>query len=253
MPRFWSEPNTKDAYRLSWASVIATLFAAIAGIALFGATGSSLVLVFGLESCVDLISSIVVLWRFFAPAKLSPELEEKLQCREKRASIGISFILLILGLVIFCTSIADFARGEEEVDQENAVIAISFFSILIFGSLAAIKFHFANLLESASLYKDGLCSLIGTILSGLLFVNTLIIQQVSGLWWIDPLVSLCCGIGAFVLGTIHIFKARYRENLPIFALAWWALSQGDGANERSEIEDTPERELEGKGPDAEVV
>ena len=190
-------------------------------------------MVFGLENCVDFLSSAVVLWRFFAPSKVDPVLEEKLNRREKRASIAISFILIFLGVVVIGTAIDDYTRGQENPDQLDEILAVSFFSVLIFGTLAGFKFHYANCLDSASLYKDGLCSLIGTILAGTLFVNTMIIRENSDFWWIDPLVSLLCGIGSVLLGSYHLYVARRKDNLPIFSLQWWAMSQGDGTDERS--------------------
>jgi peptidoglycan/LPS O-acetylase OafA/YrhL len=192
-----------------------------------------LCLVYGLENCVDFLSSVVVLWRFFAPAKIDDVVEEKLRRREKRASIAISFILVVLGLAIIGTALDDLTRGEEDTEQLKDVVMISFVSIFIFGILAMFKFKYALVLESPSLYKDGICSLIGTVLSGALFVNTLIIDTIPGVWWIDPLVAVGAGIAAIVIGGRAAWSARYTDNLPIFTISWWMLSQGDGMDERS--------------------
>mmetsp|Transcript_16823 Transcript_16823/g.34754 ORF Transcript_16823/g.34754 Transcript_16823/m.34754 type:complete len:213 (-) Transcript_16823:1-639(-) len=183
MARCWKDPTTKDAYRLSWASIFITVIAAIAGVTIYASNNSSLALVFGLENCVDFLSSVVVLWRFFAPTKADPSVEEKLQRREKRASIAISIVLIMLGVAILATSFFDFSRGKEDQDENlDQITIISFFSVIAFGTLAAFKFNYANILESASLYKDGLCSLIGTILAGTLFINSLIIEEFTALW-----------------------------------------------------------------------
>lgn len=190
-------------------------------------------LVYGLENCVDFFSSVVVLWRFYAPSKLDDALEEKLNRREKRASMAISFILVALGLCIVATAMDDLSRGQEDPDQLKDVVFISFISIFVFGGLTLFKFHYALLLESASLYKDGICSLIGTVLSGALFVNTLIIDQAPGVWFIDPIVAICAGVAAIIIGGQAIYVARYKEDLPIFNWSWWMLSQGDGTDERS--------------------
>jgi len=196
-------------------------------------TGSSLCLVYGLENCVDFLSSVVVLWRFFAPSKLDATVEEKLHRREKRASMAISFILVLLGVGIIITALNDISRGEEDPDQLAAVVLISGASIVIFGILAIYKFKYAVVLESPSLYKDGICSLIGTVLSGALFVNTLIIDMAPSAWWIDPLVAIGAGIAAMMIGLQAVYAARYKDNLPIFSMSWWVLSQGDGMDEQS--------------------
>ena len=224
----FTNPTTKDAYRLSIVSLLCTIAGAIGGIVLFTNTGSSLCLVFGLENCVDFLSSVIVLWRFFAPSDVSPELEHKLRQREKRASVGISYVLVLLGIGVFGAAVNDFRRGQEDADQYKKVIGLSFLSFIVFSVLSLFKFRYANALDSASLYKDGICSLIGTVLSGALFVDSILIEISPSLWWIDPLVALGCGLAAFYLGVSALYRASSTENLPIFSISWWFMSHGDG-------------------------
>jgi divalent metal cation (Fe/Co/Zn/Cd) transporter len=146
-------------------------------------------LCYGLENCVDFLSSVVVLWRFYCPHS-DPELEKRLARREKRASIAISLILGLLGIGILGAAIDDILKGAEDTEKLRLVLIVSSVSIIVFGVLTVIKFHYSGMLQSASLHKDGICSLIGTVLSAALFSNTLIIDNVPGAWWIDPLVAL---------------------------------------------------------------
>lgn len=180
----------------------------------------------GLENCVDFLSSVVVLWRFFAPSKVTSELEAKLKSREKRASVAISMILVLLGLGIWITSFEDLSRGQEVQDprQQSLALAISFFSFVLFCLLAVFKFHYANALDSPSLYKDGICSMIGTILSASLFINTLIIKAAPSAWWIDPVVAIGCGLASLIYGMRTLYTARHKDKLPIFSCGWWLLS-----------------------------
>ena len=193
-----------------------------------------MILCYGLENGVDLLSSAVVLWRFYAPdSDLDPSIEAKLQKREKRASVAISFILLLLGIFIATQAVDDFLRGMEDPQQLKVLLGISIVSIFIFGTMAVIKFQYSVALSSASLHKDGICSLIGTILSAALFVNTLIIKQIPDAWWIDPSVALGCGIAAINLGLYAIVYTSYVQKVPIFSLNWWKSSSGDGMDEIS--------------------
>lgn len=176
---------------------------------------------------MDFLSSAVVLWRFFAPNNVSQELELKLLRREKRASIAISIILVLLGVSVIIAAADDLSRGQENPQQQQAVVGISFVSILIFGVLAVLKFHYSVRLQSPSLYKDGVCSLIGTILAIGLFVNTLIIESAPDAWIIDPIVAAGAGIGAIIFGMYGVIVAIVREKLPIWKCSWWFTSQGD--------------------------
>lgn len=230
MPKCWSAPNSHSAFVLSWISVTVTVAAAVGGILGFIKTGSALLLCYGLENGVDFLSSVVVLWRFYCPHS-TPEIEAKLKHREKRASIAISFILFMLGLGIVATAVDDFLHGAETPEELQLVLGISFVSILIFGLLTIIKFHYAILLESASLHKDAICSLIGTTLSAALFINTLIIDHFPEAWWIDPAVALGCGIASIIIGLYALFMASCVQKLPICSPKWWFLSQGDGKDE----------------------
>jgi divalent metal cation (Fe/Co/Zn/Cd) transporter len=118
------------------------------------------------------------------------------------------------------------------------VLNISFTSIFVFGALAIIKFQYSKKLKSPSLYKDGLCSLLGTILASALFVNTFIIEKYPQRWWLDPVVSILCGVAAFGIGVQAVWVAS--RVLPIFSAQWWLVSQGD-----SKIE-MPKKEAEGE-------
>ena len=188
-------------------------------------------LVFGLENVVDFLSSVVVFWRFYCPGNMSKEVEEHLHKREKRASIAISFILTLLGLGVITTAIDDIKKGPETNEELKIVYVLAFCCIFLFSFLTIIKFKYSAKLESASLYKDGICSLIGTITSIAMFVNTAIVDTIPKLWYLDPLVAFLAGVFAFFYGIYTLGVAFFVQGLPIFSIKWWMLSQGDGMDE----------------------
>jgi hypothetical protein len=149
----------------------------------------------------DFLSSVVVLWRFFVPGKISKEREELLRSREVRASTAISFIMILLGIGVVASSSYGLSNGAETEHEMQLVIAIAFFSVFVFGTLTIIKFRYSKVLESESLFKDGLCSLIGTILAIALFVNSLIIRSNPSLWW---LVSSICIFGVLIVTAVLV-------------------------------------------------
>jgi divalent metal cation (Fe/Co/Zn/Cd) transporter len=219
--------------------------------------------VFALENLVDCLSSVVVLWRFFTPSrKVDEEVEGKLRSREKRASVAISFILVLLGIVIIGAASNDIKKGAGEEFDSDAALIISVLSIPIFLVMTVFKFHYANKLDSASLYKDGICSLLGTVLATALFLNTIIIEYSPEAWWTDPLIALVAGFASFFYGLQAIYAAKVKEDLPIFTLRWWASSQGDGSDEftgmpadkRGEVKDSSDADnIHGNEEDGEMV
>jgi divalent metal cation (Fe/Co/Zn/Cd) transporter len=123
-----------------------------------------------------------MLFSVLVPGEMTKEHEDLLHKREKRASMAISFILILLGIGVVITSAHDLSSGPETAYDLKLVLAIAFFSIFIFGTMTVVKFRFAHKLSSASLYKDGICSLIGTSLAASLFANTLIIKVAPSVW-----------------------------------------------------------------------
>lgn len=67
---------------------------------------------------------------------VTEEVEHRLRGREQRASILISFILVLLGVGVIAAGADDLKRGEEDMEQLQAIVAISFLSVLIFGILS---------------------------------------------------------------------------------------------------------------------
>lgn len=249
MAEFWSNPTAKHAYLLSWFSVVVTMICFIVGVVLYMRTGSSLCLVFGVENSVDFISSVIVLWRFFVPDDLTEAVEKKLQQREERASVAISIIMGVLGVGILAASVDDFITGAGEAEHQQLILGISFLSIIISGTMALFKFNYSVHLGSESLYKDGICSTIGAILGGALFFNTLIQRANPKLWWIDPVVSLICGIVALFLCAQALYMA-VNDGHSIFKLNWWWMGDeieagGDG--------NTPAIEVSDKAPESEII
>lgn len=217
--RWWHQPDARDAFWMSMVSLVLTIIAAIGGIVGYFKADSTLILAFGLENVVDFISSAVVLWRFFCPDGADQEMLAKLQKREERASVAISLVIGLLGTFVFAIGVYDLLEKDKDQDLD-LLFTISFVSIIVFGTLTIIKFQYAQQLDSASLYKDGICSLIGTCLSGSLLLTTAIIDKAPGAWYIDPIVSLLIGFSAVIYGW-KVAVDMMKNGIPIFLPSWW--------------------------------
>lgn len=233
----------KDAFWLSWISLVCTLVAAIGGVVGFSKTESTLILAFGLENFVDFTSSVVVLWRFYCPHGCDEAYMKKLEKREERASLAISIVIGILGLFVFSIGIVDVMKRDKERDL-SLLFTISFVSIIVFGALTIIKFKYANDLDSPSLYKDGICSLIGTCLSASLLLTTAIIDYAPKAWVLDPIVSLIIGVSAIVYGFRVVIK-YVRDGVPIFHPGWWYTKKEVENQELPEITSEKSGDYEG--------
>lgn len=241
----WSEPTSRHAFVLSLVSIVITLIAAIVGIIGYSTLDDSLILIFGLENIVDFFSSAIVLWRFNDnhpkdSNSNTTQTQELLKNREKRASIGVSIVLAILGFGGLITAINDLATGAGEVSEDDlwVIYYISFISFIVFGALAKFKFQYANKLKSPSLRKDGLCSMIGSILGFAMFFNALLtmMSDDSAWWWLDPIVALFCAMGALGYGLYGVYKAYVKDGYPIFSGQWWLYGGGKIEEQRRDQE-----------------
>lgn len=227
---WWNTPEPIHAYYLSIISVVITFFAALMGLLAYLPSGSSLVLSWGLENVVDLLSSAVVLWRFYNPGTTEKRVL-LLKKREKRASVAISLILFILGIGVIVSSMIDFKAGGEDEDEnelsEDVIIVVSLLFTIIFFVLTVVKLQMSIQLDSRALLKDGYCSLFGTILACSLFLNSIIIKTIPPLWWLDPLISLVVGVASLFLGLRSVMIQTCEKKIPIWNPKWWIFSQGN--------------------------
>merc|ERR1712194_384012 len=217
---------------------------AIGGVMGFSKTESTLILAFGLENFVDFVSSMVVLWRFYCPHGCDEAKLAKLKKREERASVAISIVIGILGLFVFSIGMLDMLKDEKETDI-SLLFAVSLVSIIVFGSLTLVKFRYAQELESASLYKDGICSLIGTALSTSLLLTTAIIDFTPNAWYIDPVASLIIGVSAVVYGFRVVF-VQLQSGVPIYRYDWW-VTKKEGATATQELPEVMSKSGSGDG------
>ena len=195
---------------------------------------------------VDFLSSVIVLWRFYCPKQADPAREALLAKREKRAAVAISLVLVLLGFGIFISAVQHFVRGEDTNEEENQdpLIIIGALSVSIFGAMAYIKFRYATLLSSPSLYKDGICSMIGTILSASLLVNSIIIKNQGKAWWLDPAVALLCGLGALYIGLTSVYHDYVIQGIPVLNPRWWVSSQGETNSPSPTFDNNTEEDAE---------
>jgi hypothetical protein len=149
-------------------------------------------------------------------------------------------VLAILGFGTIFTSTHDFISGEgkiEDADVLNIFAWVNILSIAIFGGLAVIKFHYADKLGSSSLKKDGLCSLIGAVLSLSMFINTMLMKADGAMWWLNPFIALCCGLGALIYGFHGIYKSYVVDGMPICSPRWWLAGSFSTSSPRNNNQD----------------
>ncbi|KAJ8521260.1 hypothetical protein ONZ45_g2059 [Pleurotus djamor] len=164
----------------------------------FGAESSSRSLVFfGIQSGIEVISSILVVWRFRHIAKPGEERGLILSPRdlqfEKVASTGIAILLILLGLATEAISMLGLVRHDEP-DASNASLIISASALVIMILIWLPKNYLARTLDSSAMQGEAQCSLSCIQITIVLFAGSLIFRLWKGGWWVDSATSIILGL-----------------------------------------------------------
>lgn len=177
---------------LSWLSLAwMTVEGAVAITA--GIVASSIALVgFGLDSGVEGIASLVIVWRFTGSRMFSHAAEQRAQ-----RLVAVQFFLL--APYVAFESIRALVTGvHPDVSWIGVGLAIG--SVIFMPMLAIAKERLADQLGSAATKGEGRQNMLCAYLAGALLVG-LLGNALVGAWWLDPTVGLLIAAVAVKEGT----------------------------------------------------
>jgi len=153
---------------------------------LFGMLAGSIALVgFGLDSIVESLSAVILIWRLQKHNTGTRDEEEK---TEKTAQRFVAVTFFILGLYILWESV-DKLFGHEIVQPSPVGILIAIASILIMPVLAWKKQAVGTAIGSKALIADSKETITCAFLSVALLIG-LGLNYLSGFWQADPLAGI---------------------------------------------------------------
>ncbi|KAL4220976.1 hypothetical protein ACF0H5_019242 [Mactra antiquata] len=188
------------AISVSWISTIASLGLGILALVYAAIDDSQSLFSFGLDSILDCISSIIVLWRFHGNSIYS-DIKEIRACM----MIGVLFILSALFLIIKCVH----ALVSTELAVHPRIVLI--LSSMMFGVcliLGGSKIILGYLLESRALITDSVITLVGAVMSLLTLIFSVLYRHNTRLWYLDDTFGLVCSLFLVVYGIRVIWISR---------------------------------------------
>ena len=198
----WKNPGVREAIDISYVSIAVTLIYMIVGLIVGSKNNSSSMVASALESGVDVVSSILVLWRFWG----TQDEASKLAAREKRASVAIAMAFIVISLIVGGTSIAHLSSGAS-TENAGALIGLAAPTMVVLGFIGALKLHIAKRTGSFAMKKDGVCSLAAAGLSFGIIVGQIIVEASDGeKWRFDAVFALLIAIGLAVYGGRTLVK-----------------------------------------------
>jgi divalent metal cation (Fe/Co/Zn/Cd) transporter len=181
-----TRPNyQKRAVRFAWATIVWNVVEAVVAIAA-GAAASSIALVgFGLDSTVEVMSAMVIVWQFRGLA----------EDRERRALKLIAVSFFALAAYVGVQAIIDLLRRSEP-NSSTVGIGLALASLIVMPLLARVKRRNGDAMRSATVVADSNQTKLCAYLSGILLAG-LVLNAMAGWWWADPIAAL--GIAALAV------------------------------------------------------
>lgn len=180
------------ARRLSIFTVGYNVLEGFASIVVAALSGSTALLGFGFDSCVESLSGGVMIWRFKKRESMTQEQLENIEAKAIRL-VGWSFFILG-GYVILEASTQLYFREIPEKTLFGIMIAIA--SLIVMPFLFVLKVRTARALNSRSLLADSRQTL-GCVLLSLALLIGLAGNYLAGYWWMDPIAALFIALFLF--------------------------------------------------------
>jgi len=196
IPMLPEDRNWRTALHLEYFTVIYNIFEAAASIFSGMAAGSIALVGFGLDSIVESLSGLILIWRLGRHDRVSPDEEERIE-RTAQRLVALSFFLL--GAYVLYESAGRLIAGE--IAEPSVIgIIIAVLSIIIMPVLAWQKRKTGTAIGSRALLADAKETIACGYLSVALLAG-LLANYLFGFWQADPLAG-------FVI-VIFLFREGY--------------------------------------------
>lgn len=173
---------------LSWLSLV--YMAAEGAVAIVAAVlaGSVALLGFGLDSAIEGMASLIVIWRFTGARTVS-------ETAESRAQKAVAVTFLLLAPYIAYDAVATLTAGDRPRSSWLG-IGLATASLIVMPVLGAAKKRLGARLDSGATSGEGAQNLLCAYLAAAVLIG-LLANSLLGWWWLDPIVGL--GIAALAI------------------------------------------------------
>jgi divalent metal cation (Fe/Co/Zn/Cd) transporter len=178
----------RRAKALSWLSLAYMTAEGAIAITAAALAGSVALLGFGLDSAIEGLASVIVIWRFTGTRRLSEHAEQRAQ-----RLVAITFFLL--APYIAQDSIRTLIAGNR-AQISWLGIGLSLASILVMPVLGRAKCSIGQRLGSGATAGEGTQNILCAYMAAGVLLG-LLANAAFGLWWIDPAIAL--GIAALAV------------------------------------------------------
>nr|XP_009859685.1 transmembrane protein 163-like [Ciona intestinalis] len=187
----------RSAVVVSWISIFVTL--AIAIIEFVVAKNENSAAAFGLafSSLLDMLSSIVVLWRYYHAYETFSYRREHISC----TVLGSVFIISSIGISVRAIlGLLDGVSPDMSEKGLTMLVATSIFATCACFILFVVKVLIAKKLDSWTVFTDALNSLAGAVVALSMVITSELTDVDRYLWFLDSTVGLIVSLFLLIYG-----------------------------------------------------
>jgi divalent metal cation (Fe/Co/Zn/Cd) transporter len=173
--------DARRARLLAWVSLAWMTVEGAVGVAAGIAAGSVALVGFGLDSAIEGLASVIVIWRFTGSRTLS-------ETAERRAQRLVALSLLALAPYLLVVATRDLLLGSHP-ETSWVGIALAASSLVLMPMLARAKVRLGERLESDATAGEGVQNMLCAYLAGAVLIG-LAGNALFGAWWLDPLAAI---------------------------------------------------------------
>ena len=175
----------RKAFQLEYVTVGWMVIEAGVAISAGIAARSITLLAFGVDSLIELVSALVLIWRLTVELRRGQAFAE--EAERKASRIGGALLFALAAYVVAAAGWSLWTREGQEFSLAGLLVSVA--AIPIMWVLSHSKLRLADALESRALRADAMESITCGWLSFVVVVG-LAVEGLIGAWWVDAVTSL---------------------------------------------------------------
>ncbi|XP_028292915.1 transmembrane protein 163-like [Gouania willdenowi] len=182
------KPHEAQKYRkktlwVCWLSIVVMLILAVVAFTVSFMRQSASAFGFAFDATLDVLSSIIVLWRYSNAAAVHSAHREYIAC----VILGVVFVLS--SVCILGKAVHDLAtRMPPKVD--DFLFSVAIVSAFLCAVLAVAKFMLGRVLTSRALITDGFNSLVGAVMGFSILISSEVFKGHPDVWFLDGTIGV---------------------------------------------------------------
>ena len=176
----------KKSLQIEYLSTIWMTFEFIIGFYSGIKAGSILLIAFGLDSFLEIISGNTLIWRLKKEFNNAPA--EQIKNAERKSSLIVGSVLLLLSVYVVAVSLFNLVN-HQAADTSISGISIAIASVLLMPYFTLKKRSLGKSISSDALIEDGMCNITCAYMAGTVLLGA-ILTALFGLWWVDSIAAL---------------------------------------------------------------